>query len=421
MRRVERGNMEIVVYSKSGCPFCVKAKEWFDAHGFSYTENLMDNEEQRLAFYQKLNGVSEMISQGTEVRRVNSVPQIFINGKHIGGYDQLMEKADDILKKRSGGLLEFSRTYKPFHYPWAVEVTTRHEKAHWIEDELDLSEDVTDWKGGKMTSTEKEYVTNILRLFTQSDVAVGQNYYDQFIPKFKNNEIRNMLGSFAAREGIHQRAYALLNETLGLSDSEYHAFLEYTEMVDKIEYMTKADPSTQRGLGLALAKSVFNEGVALFASFVMLLNFQRFGKMKGMGKVVEWSIRDESMHVEGNAKLFRSFCSEHPRIVDDGFKKEIYLMSRNAVDLEDKFIDLAYKLGEIEGLSSDEVKQYIRYIADRRLLQLGLKTNFKVKDNPLPWLEWVLNGADHTNFFENRVTEYEVAGLTGDWDAAYAA
>jgi ribonucleotide reductase beta subunit family protein with ferritin-like domain len=413
--------MDITIYSKSDCPFCVKAKDWFSTHGFTFTENVLDDEEQRLAFYQKINGVKEEITKGTEERRYNSVPQIFIGEKHIGGYDDLMRDADSLLKKSSGGLMKFSETYKPFYYPWAVEITTRHEKAHWIEDEIDLSEDVTDWKGGKVTATEKDYITNILRLFTQSDVAVGQNYYDQFIPKFKNNEVRNMLGSFAAREGIHQRAYALLNETLGLPESEYHKFLEYTEMVDKVEFMMDADPSTKRGLGLALAKSVFNEGVALFASFVMLLNFQRYGKMKGMGKVVEWSIRDESMHVEGNAKLFRAYCKEHQRIVDRDFKSEIYEMSRLAVDLEDKFIDLAYEMGDIDGLSKEEVKEYIRYIADRRLLQLGLKTNFKVKENPLPWLEWVLNGADHTNFFENRVTEYEVAGLSGSWESAYAA
>ena len=402
--------MDVLIYTKSNCPFCEKAKAWFTQHGYGYTQVLLDDEEQRLAFYQKM-------SNGKEVR---SVPQIFIDGKHIGTYNDLMAIADKLVKKQ-GGLLEFSETYKPFHYPWAVQITTRHEKAHWIEDELDLSEDVSDWKGGKITATEKEYITNILRLFTQSDVAVGQNYYDQFIPKFKNNEIRNMLGSFAAREGIHQRAYALLNETLGLPDSEYHAFLEYKEMADKIDYMMKADCNTLRGLGLALAKSVFNEGVALFASFVMLLNFQRFGKMKGMGKVVEWSIRDESMHVEGNSKLFKTFCKEHNRVVDDEFKKEIYEMSRHIVDLEDKFIELAYELGEVEGLEKSEVKEYIRYITDRRLLQLGMKPNFKVKDNPLPWLEWVLNGADHTNFFENRVTEYEVAGLSGSWDEAYAA
>jgi glutaredoxin 3 len=397
--------MKVVIYSKSNCPFCEKAKAWFTQHGHTFTEIKLDDEEQRMAFYQRY-------------PNVKSVPQIFINDKHIGTYNDFMSIANALVKKQ-GGLMEFSETYKPFHYPWAVEMTTRHEKAHWIEDELDLSEDVSDWKSGKITETEKAYITNILRLFTQSDVAVGQNYFDQFIPKFKNNEVRNMLSSFAAREGIHQRAYALLNETLGLPAEEYHAFLEYSEMADKIDYMMQADTNTMKGLGLALAKSVFNEGVALFASFVMLLSFQRYGKMKGMGKVVEWSIRDESMHVEGNSKLFKVYCKEHPRVVDDEFKKEIYEMAKHVVRLEDKFVELAYKLGPIEGLDMADVKQYIRYITDRRLLQLGMKTVFKVKDNPLPWLEWILNGADHTNFFENRVTEYEVAGLKGDWDDAY--
>ena len=398
--------MKVEIYSKSHCPFCEKAKSWFKQHGYEYTEYKLDNEEERLAFYQRVPGA-------------RSVPQIFIDDKLIGTYDQFMEVSEQFVKKRSGGLMVFSETYKPFHYPWAVEITTRHEKVHWIEDELDLSEDVADWKSGKVSAIEKEYITNILRLFTQSDVAVGQNYYDQLIPKFKNNEVRNMLGSFANREAIHQRAYALLNETLGLSDAEYHAFLEYTEMADKIEFMMDSDPNTVRGLAMAMAKSVMNEGIALFASFVMLLNFQRYGKMKGMGKVVEWSIRDESIHVEGIAKLFKAYCAEHPKIVDDEFKANIYEMARQAVKLEDNFVDLAYKLGDIEGLEEKEVKQYVRYITDRRLIQLGLKGNYKVKDNPLPWLEWVLNGADHTNFFENRVTEYEVAGLSGKWDDVY--
>jgi glutaredoxin 3 len=398
--------MNVTIYSKTNCPFCVKAKAWFTQHGLSYTEILLDDEEQRLEFYQKNPGC-------------RSVPQIYIDDKHIGTYNDLMAVADTLIKKTTGGLMEFSKTYKPFNYPWAVEIATRHEKAHWIEDEIDLSEDVNDWKSNKMTEIEKEYIKNILRLFTQSDVAVGQNYYDVFIPKFKNNEIRNMLGSFAAREGIHQRAYALLNETLGLSDEEYHAFLEYSEMADKIDYMMESDPSTLRGLALALAKSVFNEGVALFASFVMLLNFQRFGKMKGMGKVVEWSLRDETLHVEGNSKLFKSFCKEHPRIVDESFKKDIENMARFVAKLEDKFIDLAYKMGDVDGLKKEEVKQYIRYVTDRRLIQIGMKPVFKVKENPLAWLNWVLNGADHTNFFENRVTEYDVAGSTGKWEDSY--
>ena len=410
--------LDIQIYTKADCPFCTQAKQWFNEHSIDYTEHLMNDEDERLAFYQRINNVTEQLGIGRQPG-INSVPQIFFNNERVGGYSELIKLQDKILKARGGGLTVASQTYKPFYYSWAVDLTVRHEKAHWIEDEIDLGEDVSDWKTNKVTPIEKDYITNILRLFTQSDVAVGQNYYDQFIPKFKNNEIRNMLGSFANREGVHQRAYALLNDTLGLPDSEYHAFLEYKEMTDKIEFMQKADTTTQRGLALALAKSVFNEGVALFASFVMLLNFQRVGKMKGMGKVVEWSIRDESMHVEGNSRLFKAFVAEHPKLVDNDFKKEIYVMAKNVVKLEDKFIQLAYAMGEIEGLTMEEVKTYIRYITDRRLLQLGLKTTFKVKNNPLPWLEWILNGADHTNFFENRVTEYEVAGLTGSWDSAY--
>ena len=310
--------------------------------------------------------------------------------------------------------MEFSKTYKPFNHEWAVEQTKKHEEIHWVEDEADLSEDINDWKL-KLSTDEKEFITHILRLFTQGDVQVGQNYYDFLIPKFKNNEVRVMLGSFASREGTHQRAYALLNDTLGLPDDEYHKFLEYSEMADKIEFMSQSDNSTQSGLALALAKSVFNEGVSLFASFVMLLNLQRFGKMKGMGTIVEWSIRDETVHVEGNSRLFREFCNEHPRVVNDEFKSKIYQIARDIVSLEDKFIDLAFSNYTVEGITKEEVKKYIRYITDRRLIQLGLKPNFKVKDNPLPWLDWVLNGVSHDNFFEKRVTEYSVNGMGGSW------
>lgn len=310
-------------------------------------------------------------------------------------------------------LLKFSETYKPFHYPWAVDLAKKHEEIHWIEDEAELSEDVQDWKT-KLSVAEKEFITHVLRLFTQSDVQVGENYHELLIPKFKNNEVRNMLSSFAAREAVHQRAYALLNDTLGLPDEDFHKFLDYKEMADKIDFMKEGNVTSHTGLALALAQSVFNEGMSVFASFVMLLNFQRFGKMKGMATIVEWSIRDETIHVQGNAKLFRTFCEEHPRAVNDELKSKIYKMARNAVKLEDKFIDLAFDGNEVQGLTKQEVRDYIRHIADRRLLQLGLKPRFNQKDNPLPWLDWVLNGASHDNFFEKRVTEYSVNGMDGD-------
>lgn len=318
-------------------------------------------------------------------------------------------------------LLEESKSYKPFSYPWAVEYAIKSEKAHWGEWEAKLQDDVAQWNNGKLTDAERNHITQILRLFTQSDVQVGTNYLESYIPKFKNNEIRAMLTSFANREFVHQRSYALLNDTLGLPESEFSAFAAVKEMSDKLEFMSDIDAGTQSGLCKAVARSVINEGMSLFSAFVMLLNYQRYGKMRGMCEIVEWSIRDESMHCEGMVRLFRTFCEEHPRIVTDAFKSDIYQMVRNAVSLEDAVIDLAYEMGNLEGLSSEEVKSYIRYIADRRLIQLGLKGNYGVKENPLPWVDWIIAGDSHKNFFEGVVTDYNAAGISGDdwgWGSA---
>lgn len=311
-------------------------------------------------------------------------------------------------------LLESNVTYKPFKYPWAVDYAVTHEKIHWGEWEAKLQDDVSQWKN-KLSTQEISHITQILRLFTQSDVAVGTNYLEHYIPKFKNNEIRAMLTSFANREFIHQRSYALLNDTLGLPEDEFATFLEYGQMKDKLEFMTNIDTNSHAGLAKAVARSAINEGMSLFSAFVMLINYSRFGKMRGMSEIVQWSIRDESLHAEGMTKLFREFCKEHPRIVNDDFKQDIYGMVREAVSLEDKVIDLAYSKGAVEGLTAQEVKDYIRYIADRRLIQLGLKGNYGVSENPLPWLEPLIATTSHDNFFETVVTEYNADGLEGDW------
>lgn len=308
-----------------------------------------------------------------------------------------------------------SRTYKPFQYPWAMQAANRHELIHWHEDELDLQADVNQWQDGTLLPHHKNHITQILRLFTQTDANVAGNYCDYFIPIFKNNEIRCMLLAFAAREGIHQRAYALLNDTLGLPESEFTAFLEYEEMAAKSTFMTDNRADTPHDIALALAKAVVNEGVALFSAFIMLLTYCRFGMMMGMTTVVEWSIRDETEHVDGISNLFREYIRENPEVLTDEFKFLVYQMFRDAVELEDKFIDLAFSQGDAPGLTASETKEYVRYIANRRLLGIGFKENWmEVQDNPLPWVAEVL-GDQMSNFFEKRVTDYSVVPFSGDW------
>jgi ribonucleoside-diphosphate reductase beta chain len=142
--------------------------------------------------------------------------------------------------------------------------------------------------------------------------------------------------------------------------------------------------------------------------------------MKGMGQIVTWSIVDETMHCESMIKLFRTFIEENKDIWNDTLKSQIYTIAEKMVELEDKFIDLAFEMGPMKDLAADDVKQYIRYIADRRLISLGMKGIFKVKKNPLPWVEEMINAPTHTNFFENRATDYAKGALSGSWEDVWA-
>ena len=306
-------------------------------------------------------------------------------------------------------LQELSRTYKPLRYPQAEEYRLQSEDIHWVVKEVEMSKDLEDYKSA--SPEEKEFIKNILSIFTQSDFNVAANYLP-LINKIKNNEVRGMLTSFMAREFIHQEGYAHLNESLGFPDSYYSDFLKHQETLEKDSYMAT---TTFESFGLKLAKGILLEGVSLFGAFVLLKNYERVGKYLGTCTINEWSLRDESLHVEGNAWLFRTWCQENSKEVNDSFKKHIYTMAREIVELEKKFIDFAYGDYQPPKLDKEDVKKYIEFITDRRLLQLGLKPNFGCSTNPLPWMDELNNGSSHANFFEKRVTDYAVAGMEGDF------
>jgi ribonucleoside-diphosphate reductase beta chain len=309
--------------------------------------------------------------------------------------------------------------FKPFHYPWAYDMWLKHEQSHWLHSEVPMADDIKDWKS-RLSTEEKYFLTNIFRFFTQSDIDVAGGYIKNYLPNFPQPEVRMMLAGFTAREALHIAAYSHLIESLGMSDSTYNEFYEYEEMKEKHEYfMSKVDNGAELPVKIA-AISAFTEGLALFSSFIMLLNFPRHGKMKGMGQIVTWSIVDETMHAEGMIKLFRTFIEENPKLWNDDIKSQIYSIATKMVELEDKFVDLAFKMGKVEGLRDTEVKEYIRYIADRRLISMGMKGIFKVKRNPLPWVEDMINAPTHTSFFENRSTDYAKGALTGDWNEVWA-
>ena len=312
-------------------------------------------------------------------------------------------------------LLEEREYYKPFIYPWAFEFYKRQQQMHWLPDEVPLQDDIKDYRE-KLSPDNRLLLDNIFKFFTQADVDVCCGYAKHYLPTFKQPEIRMMLVSYAAMEAVHQEAYSLLLESLGKSDDMYQEFFDIQAMSEKHDYLTDFNMSNPHEIAKTMAVySGFTEGVQLFSSFAILLNYPRHNLMKGMGQIVTWSIRDESLHVDGLSKLFRTFIAENPEIWNDKLKYEIYCAAERVVELEDKFIDVCFDKANIPDLTAEEVKEYIRYIADRRLLGLGMKNIFHSDENPLPWIDMQVNAFEHTNFFENRATEYAKASTQGNW------
>jgi ribonucleotide reductase beta subunit family protein with ferritin-like domain len=547
--------------------------------------------------------------------------------------------------KKHKSLFQPRAYYKPFEYPEAYSFYETHEAMHWAVKEVPMHQDVLDWKN-KLSESEKHFLTQIFRLFTQSDVDVAGAYANKYIPMFPKPEVRMMLLSFAAREAVHIQAYSHLIDTIGMPESTYKAFMEYEAMREKHNFIEDFMGTDEKQIAQQIAAfSAFTEGMQLFSSFVLLLNFSRFNLMNGMGQIIAWSIKDESClsgdtevlttsgwknikdvsmsdkvlqydikdgqtsfvnpsrivsstknvsyifendnfhqhvtgdhrmvtsggfitaenttggesyvvsgvkndgynelsevdkiaiemiangddlmvdsqwiydkipyvsskwaesavsywlshpsvnvqleaveafktlaniaggviennqfvrlgttgvtktviqheptnfycltvpssafvirsngkisvtgncHVDGMTWLFKEFIKENRHIWNDDLKKQLYTIAEKMVELEDKFIDLAYTLVEdndtsvvFKNLKKEEVKRYIRYITDRRLIGLGMKGIFKIKQNPLPWVEEIINAPEHANFFEQRATAYSKGSLTGDWGSVW--
>jgi ribonucleoside-diphosphate reductase beta chain len=309
-------------------------------------------------------------------------------------------------------------SFKPFHYPWAYDIWLTHEQMHWISREVPLHEDVRDWNN-KLTEKDRNFLSNVFLLFTQGDIDVASGYIKDYLPHFNHPEIRMMLLGFASREATHIDAYSYLTETLGKPDSFYGEFMKIPVMKDKHDFFNNVVNSGKKKEALPIqiaGISAFTEGMFLFSSFVMLLNYPRNGLMKGMGQIVTWSILDEQKHVEGLTHLFRSIISENKSWWTDNTKSEIYSTAEMMTELELDFIDYAFE-GDDEryGLKRSDLKQYIKYIVDRRLIALGMKGIHKVKENPLPWVDEMIASQNHENFFESRATSYAKGALTGSW------
>lgn len=314
--------------------------------------------------------------------------------------------------------------YRPFIYQWAVDMEKEHRVAmHWHEGQIDLADDLRQYnsKSGMATQNvshenNKMILDKLLMLFTEMDASVGTGY-TLLLPHVKNNEIRTLMMTFAAREVTHQRAYALAAETFGFTNSQWKGFREYEEMMGKLDLLTNKIGDLSNPLNFAKYLSVvfLGEGISLFGAFACLLNLKRHGLMMGFNVVNEWSLADEQEHVIGNMRTLQEIkdkdLAEEQVLELNQFMSEIAHSYEKA---EHRFLDLVFEMSDQEGMSKGDAKAFITYLKNLRLVQLGLMAGEDLEDNPLPWMDYILSGSKHTNFFEQRVTDYNHAGLVGE-------
>jgi ribonucleoside-diphosphate reductase beta chain len=306
--------------------------------------------------------------------------------------------------------------YKPFEYQQAFDFYKDQHRAHWLADEVPLASDLNDWKL-KLNESEKSLIGNILKSFAQTEVHVNDYWSTKVSVWFPKPEIQAMARVFADFESIHAEAYARLNEELGLDD--FKAFLEDEVSKAKIDRLVETPGETIEDKAISLAIfSAFTEGVNLFSSFAVLMSFQLRNLMKGTGQIVEWSVRDESLHSKAGCWLFRTLLEERPDLNTDELREKIVDACHLSVQLEFDFIDKAFENGDVEGLTKEQLKNFIKARANEKMIELGYKAIYNdIDPNLLKQIEWfghLTSGKTHQDFFAGRVTSYSKS--TADWD-----
>ena len=318
------------------------------------------------------------------------------------------------------GLFDKRIEYKPFEYPdYYTEGWLKQAQAFWLHTEISMSGDLKDWNE-KLNEKEKNLVGNILLGFAQTECAVSDYWTQKVVSWFPKHEIQQMAMMFGSQETIHAVAYSYLNETLGLED--YKAFLHEPATAERFNNLVGYEGRSSTGIAKSLAVfSAFAEGVSLYSAFAVLYSFQMRNLLKGIGQQMKWSVRDESLHSKMGCKLFRDMCSENDQLLHL-CREDIIKAAETMVTLEIKYIDKMFEAGEIDGIKSYDLIQFIKKRTNEKLVELGyidLGSYFpfnKAAATNLDWFYHLTGGHTHTDFFAIRSTDYSKAGEGEDYE-----
>ncbi|MGB1221035.1 MAG: ribonucleotide-diphosphate reductase subunit beta [Alcanivoracaceae bacterium] len=317
----------------------------------------------------------------------------------------------------------------PFKYDWAWQKYLDGCSNHWMPQEVNMSADVALWKNPEgLTEDERRIVKRNLGFFSTADSLVANNLVLATYRLITNPEARQYILRQAFEEAIHTHAYQYCIESLGMDEGEiFNMYREIPSVAKKatwgIEYTRElSDPKFQTGTpeaDKALLKNLIAfycvlEGIFFYCGFTQILSMGRRNKMTGVAEQFQYILRDESMHVNFGVDVINQIKLENPQLWDKEMQDKATQMILEGTELEIQYARDTMPRGVL-GMNAAMMEEYLQFIANRRLTQLGLPEQFKGVTNPFPWMSEIMDLRKEKNFFETRVTEYQVGGALS-WD-----
>ncbi len=311
----------------------------------------------------------------------------------------------------------------PLKYHWAWEFYLAGCANNWMPTEVSMQKDIEIWKSNKLTEGERHVIMRNLGFFSTAESLVGNNIVLAIFKHVTNPEARQYLLRQAFEEAVHTHTFHYIVESLGLDErAVFNMYHEVNSIHDKDafemsltadimdpNFSTETDEGIKKFIKNLVGFYVIMEGIFFYSGFVMILSFKNRNLMTGIGEQFEYILRDESIHLSFGIELINSIINENKHLWTDDFKQEILDMVEQAVELEIGYAQDCLPDGII-GLNVGMFRDYVQYIADRRLTRLGLGTKYG-SETPFPWMSKVMDLKKEKNFFESRVTEYQPLGF----------
>ncbi len=315
----------------------------------------------------------------------------------------------------------------PMKYKWARTHYKNGVANNWTPEEVNMQKDVEMWKSpNTLSDDERRLIMWNMGFFSTAESLTANNIVLAIYRHITNPECRQYLLRQAYEEAVHTDTFIYCCDTLSLDPEEVYAMYQtipsikdkddfvvnMTKSIFDVNFKTDSVENMQRFVHDLVGYYIIMEGIFFYAGFVMMLSFLRQNKMVGVGEQFQFILRDESVHLAFGADLINEIKKENPEIWTDAFKKDITEKIKQAVVLENAYADDCLPRG-ILGLNAPTIKEYVQYIADRRLERIGLEKVYG-SENPFPWMSEIIDLRKEKNFFETRVTEYKTGEIK--WD-----